>query len=365
MPACSSRDLHASDRPEVAVAEARAALDAFEGLEAARDADAAAALVRELGGPARTGPRRRTTLTRREAEVLDLVALGLSNPEIGVRLYISRKTAEHHVSQILGKLGLRNRAEAAAYASARRQPGRRRIGDLPDARARPVCEAIEGDMTTHYDVIVVGARCAGSPTAMLLARKGYRVLLVDRATFPSDTMSTHLDPAAGRRRARSAGGCSTGSSRPAARRSTPTRSTSARSRSPARRGDRRTSPMAYAPAADRARQDAGRCRRRGRRRGPRGLHGRRASWSRTGASPASAATARTARPSPSARAIVDRRRRAALAGGRARRRRAYNEQPPLQCGYYAYWSGLPDGRPLRDLHPRRPGLRPRSPPTTT
>ena len=43
-----------------------------------------------------------------------------------------------------------------------------------------------------FDVIVVGARCAGSPTAMLLARKGYRVLLVDRATFPSDTISTHL-----------------------------------------------------------------------------------------------------------------------------------------------------------------------------
>lgn len=43
-----------------------------------------------------------------------------------------------------------------------------------------------------YDVIVVGARCAGSPTAMLLAHKGYRVLLTDRATFPSDTMSTHF-----------------------------------------------------------------------------------------------------------------------------------------------------------------------------
>ena len=42
-----------------------------------------------------------------------------------------------------------------------------------------------------YDAIVVGARCAGSPTAMLLARKGYRVLLVDKASFPSDTMSTH------------------------------------------------------------------------------------------------------------------------------------------------------------------------------
>jgi flavin-dependent dehydrogenase len=42
-----------------------------------------------------------------------------------------------------------------------------------------------------HDAIVVGARCAGSPTAMLLARKGYRVLLLDKATFPSDTMSTH------------------------------------------------------------------------------------------------------------------------------------------------------------------------------
>src|SRR6185295_4365592 len=50
----------------------------------------------------------------------------------------------------------------------------------------------EGDMSKPYDAIVVGARCAGSPTAMLLARKGYRVLAVDRATFPSDTISTHL-----------------------------------------------------------------------------------------------------------------------------------------------------------------------------
>lgn len=43
-----------------------------------------------------------------------------------------------------------------------------------------------------YDVIVVGARCAGSPVAMLLARAGRRVLLVDRAHFPSDTISTHI-----------------------------------------------------------------------------------------------------------------------------------------------------------------------------
>src|SRR2546430_10016233 len=42
-----------------------------------------------------------------------------------------------------------------------------------------------------YDVIIVGARVAGAPTAMLLARRGLKVLVLDRATFPSDTLSTH------------------------------------------------------------------------------------------------------------------------------------------------------------------------------
>lgn len=48
-----------------------------------------------------------------------------------------------------------------------------------------------------YDAIVIGTRAAGAPTAMLLARKGYRVLAVDRATFPSDTLSTHVIHAPG------------------------------------------------------------------------------------------------------------------------------------------------------------------------
>src|SRR5262245_52391267 len=52
-------------------------------------------------------------------------------------------------------------------------------------------------MAGSYDAIIVGARCAGSPTAMLLAQQGYRVLLVDRATFPSDTVSTHVVHAPG------------------------------------------------------------------------------------------------------------------------------------------------------------------------
>jgi flavin-dependent dehydrogenase len=44
-----------------------------------------------------------------------------------------------------------------------------------------------------YDAIVVGARCAGASTAMLLARKGHRVLLIDRDSFPSDMpASTHM-----------------------------------------------------------------------------------------------------------------------------------------------------------------------------
>jgi len=47
-------------------------------------------------------------------------------------------------------------------------------------------------METMYDAIVIGARCGGAPTAMLLARKGYRVLLVDKAGFPSDALSTHF-----------------------------------------------------------------------------------------------------------------------------------------------------------------------------
>src|SRR5262245_48117687 len=62
---------------------------------------------------------------------------------------------------------------------------------------RGTTNAVGGSMEKSYDVIIVGARCAGSPTGMLLARKGYRVLIVDRATFPSDTISTHVVHPAG------------------------------------------------------------------------------------------------------------------------------------------------------------------------
>jgi DNA-binding CsgD family transcriptional regulator len=100
-----------------AVMWARAALASFERMGAAHDADEAANLLRQLGVAPHPGPRLQTPLTQREAEVLSLLAQGLSNREIADRLVISPKTAEHHVSQILSKIGARSRAEAAAFAA--------------------------------------------------------------------------------------------------------------------------------------------------------------------------------------------------------------------------------------------------------
>ena len=105
-----------SHAPAAAVEEARLALETFVRLGATRDADATASLLRELGAPARTFPKGYGRLTKRENEVLSLLAEGCSNADIATRLFISRRTAEHHVARILSKLGLRNRAEAAAYA---------------------------------------------------------------------------------------------------------------------------------------------------------------------------------------------------------------------------------------------------------
>ena len=106
----------AARSPAVAREQARAALETFERLGAAADADAAAALLRELGDSGRRRPRQAGALTRRETEVLALLADGLSNADIAARLVISPRTAEHHVASVLSKLGLRTRAQAAAYA---------------------------------------------------------------------------------------------------------------------------------------------------------------------------------------------------------------------------------------------------------
>jgi DNA-binding NarL/FixJ family response regulator len=102
--------------PDAAVAEAKLALAAFERLGAARHADAASALLREFGTRGRVWAKGHGRLTKRETEVMSLLAAGLSNADIAARLYISPRTAEHHVASILSKLDLRSRAEVAAYA---------------------------------------------------------------------------------------------------------------------------------------------------------------------------------------------------------------------------------------------------------
>ncbi|MDP8928294.1 MAG: helix-turn-helix transcriptional regulator, partial [Actinomycetota bacterium] len=94
--------LLAQERPEVAGAQARAALAGFQHMGVARDADAAAGLLRQLGERGgRSWPRNVGPLTERQAQVLALLAEGLTNAEIAERLYISPRTAEHHVSNIL------------------------------------------------------------------------------------------------------------------------------------------------------------------------------------------------------------------------------------------------------------------------
>lgn len=116
-------ELLADADPRVAEAEMRASLAVFEELGARPDADRTAQFLRQLGAPpaVRLDPRAQGPLTNRETEVLGLLSEGLSNPEIAERLYISRKTVEHHVARVLAKLGVRNRAEAAAEAVKRRR----------------------------------------------------------------------------------------------------------------------------------------------------------------------------------------------------------------------------------------------------
>ncbi|MDQ6875724.1 MAG: LuxR C-terminal-related transcriptional regulator [Actinomycetota bacterium] len=109
----------ASSETCAAITEARAAHLTYERLGSPL-ANQSAQLLNTLGIEATVRPRRAdatAALSRRESEVLDLLREGLSNADIAARQHNSVRTIEHHVSAILAKLGLRSRAEAAAYAA--------------------------------------------------------------------------------------------------------------------------------------------------------------------------------------------------------------------------------------------------------
>lgn len=111
-----ARALAASSRA-TAVDTARHARTELEALGAVRDADEAASFMRSLGARGRAGPRAVGLLSRRETDVLRLLGEGLTNRQIGERLFISPKTVEHHVSRVYSKLNVTTRVEAAAYAA--------------------------------------------------------------------------------------------------------------------------------------------------------------------------------------------------------------------------------------------------------
>jgi DNA-binding CsgD family transcriptional regulator len=114
-------------RPEAAVPLLGQALELHERLEAARDAARVEAGLRSLGvRRGRRGPRRRPqlgweSLTPTERQVVDLVREGLSNPQIGERLYVSPRTVQTHVAHVFTKLGVSSRAQVAAEAARRRR----------------------------------------------------------------------------------------------------------------------------------------------------------------------------------------------------------------------------------------------------
>lgn len=120
----AAAEVEASTDPGSALLMAREAAATLAGLGVTTEMDRAAALVRNLGGRLPSAAREAMPLTRRESQVLALVAAGLSNPEVARQLFLSKRTVAHHVSSVLAKLGLRNRGEAAAWFIARE-------GDVP------------------------------------------------------------------------------------------------------------------------------------------------------------------------------------------------------------------------------------------
>jgi len=112
--------LAGADQPRQAETALRQAVTGYEAFDAAWDLARADAMLRTLGvRRGKKGPRRRPrsgweAMTDTERIVAGLVAEGLSNPQIGARMYLSRRTVQYHVSSILTKLDIVSRVELAA-----------------------------------------------------------------------------------------------------------------------------------------------------------------------------------------------------------------------------------------------------------
>jgi RNA polymerase sigma factor (sigma-70 family) len=115
-----ARSLGELERGAAATQEARAARDSLRALGATKEVERAEALIREFrsaGGADSPMSSAVAGLTRREREVLRLVAEGLSNQKIAAKLVLSEHTVKRHVANILTKLNLPSRAAAAAKAA--------------------------------------------------------------------------------------------------------------------------------------------------------------------------------------------------------------------------------------------------------
>src|SRR5439155_1299411 len=146
--------------------------------------------------PSRTADRRTASRLPRRYRCRPTTASPVRSALARAWLLLSTRQTDAHYRwrpaarsrQPTGRTGSERPPTRAGGAGSARSPQAHATGH---AVVSPTDE--EGPMAENqYDASVVGARCAGSPTAMLLARKGYNVLVVDRATFPSDTMSTHI-----------------------------------------------------------------------------------------------------------------------------------------------------------------------------
>jgi ATP/maltotriose-dependent transcriptional regulator MalT len=112
-----AQTLASQDRADSGLELALAAAATFEQLGAERAAKSAGRLVGRLGG--RSAAAKRSGLTRREVEILSLVAEGLSNRQIAERLVVSEHTVHRHLANLYAKLGVSSRAAAVALASQR------------------------------------------------------------------------------------------------------------------------------------------------------------------------------------------------------------------------------------------------------